>query len=165
VSQGAWANLQRAFTFAFDGLRHALRTQRTFRLHLAIAAIITTLVVWLPLSSVEAAMVVSAMAAVLVAELFNTAVEAVVDLLVERNHNQIARVAKDVAAAGVLITSVAAAVAGTLILGAPLAVAVGVSAPTAATLARVTALALILLGAGGLVRLARQHRSSSQVFH
>lgn len=160
-----WANLQRAFTFAFDGLRHALRTQRTFRLHLAIAAIITILVIWLPLSSAEAAVVVIAMGAVLVAELFNTAVEAVVDLLVERNHHQVARVAKDVAAAGVLITAAAAAVAGTLILGPSLAVAVGLSAPTATTLARVAALVLILLGAGGLVRLARQHRSSSQVFH
>jgi diacylglycerol kinase len=165
VSQGAWANLQRTFTFAFEGLRHALRTQRTFRLHLAIAAIITILVIWLPLSSVEAALVVSAMAAVLVAELFNTAVEAVVDMLVERNHHQVARVAKDVAAAAVLITSVAAAVAGTLILGAPLAVAAGFSAQTAATLARVTALVLILLGAGGLVRLTRQHRGDTQVFH
>lgn len=160
-----WANLQRAFTFAFDGLRHALRTQRTFRLHLAIAGIITILVIWLPLSSAEAAVVVIAMGAVLVAELFNTAVEAVVDLLVERNHHQVARVAKDVAAAGVLITAVAAAVAGTLVLGAPLAVAAGFSVPTATTLARVAALVLILLGAGGLVRLARQHRSSSQVFH
>lgn len=160
-----WANLQRAFTFAFDGLRHALRTQRTFRLHLAIAAIITILVVWLPLSPVEAAVVVVAMAAVLAAELFNTAVEAVVDLLVERNHHQVARVAKDVAAAGVLITAVAAGVAGTLILGAPLAVAAGFSAQTAASLARITALVLILLGAGGLVRLSRQHRSDTQVFH
>lgn len=161
-----WSGLHRAFTFAFDGLRHALRTQRTFRLHLAIAAVITMLVIWLPLSSAEAAVVVIAMAAVLVAELFNTAVEAVVDLLVERNHSQVAKVAKDVAAAGVLITAVAAAVAGTLILGAPLAVAVGVSAPTAATLARVTALVLILLGAGGLVRLTRQQRSgSTQVLH
>ncbi|HET6780969.1 MAG TPA: diacylglycerol kinase family protein [bacterium] len=160
-----WSGLHRAFTFAFDGLRHALRTQRTFRLHLAIAAVITMLVIWLPLSSADAAVVVIAMAAVLVAELFNTAVEAVVDLLVERNHSQVAKVAKDVAAAGVLITAVAAAVAGTLILGAPLAVAVGVSAPTAATLARVTALVLILLGAGGLVRLTRQHRSGTQVLH
>lgn len=160
-----WAGLQRAFTFAFDGLRHALRTQRTFRLLLAIAAIITILVIWLPLSSVEAAVVVIAMAAVLAAELFNTAVEAVVDLLVERNHNHVARAAKDVAAAGVLITAVAAAVAGTLILGPPLAVIAGLSAQTSATLARVTAFILILLGAGGLVRLSRQQRSDTQVIH
>lgn len=165
MRQGGWAGLRQAFTVAFDGLRHALRTQQTFRLHLVIAAVITMLVIWLPLSSAEAAVVVLAMAAVLVAELFNTSVEAVVDLLVERNHHQIARVAKDVAAAGVLITAVAAAVAGTLILGAPLAVAVGFSAPTAATLTRVTALVLILLGAGGLVRLTRQHRGGTQVFH
>lgn len=163
MSQGAWANLQRAFTFAFDGLRHALRTQRTFRLHLGIAAIITVLAIWLPLSSIEAAIVVIAMGAVLAAELFNTAVEAVVDLLVERNHNQVAKVAKDVAAAGVLITTVAAAVAGSLILGPPLAVAAGFSTQTAVTLARVTALVLILLGAAGLIRLTRQHRET-QVF-
>ncbi|MBI2201584.1 MAG: diacylglycerol kinase family protein, partial [Armatimonadetes bacterium] len=89
---GVWAGLQRAFTFAFDGLRHALRTQRTFRIHVAIAGLITVLVIWLPLSTTEAAVAILAIAAVLAAELFNTAVEAVVDLLVERNHHEIAQV-------------------------------------------------------------------------
>ncbi len=155
------AGLRRTFTFAFDGLRHALRTQPTFRMHVAIAGLITVLVIWLPLSTGEAAVMILAIAAVLAAELFNTAVEAVVDLLVERNHHQIARVAKDVAAAAVLITAVAAAAAGVLILGAPLAVAVGVSAEAAGVLSRVVALILILLGAGGLVRLIRQHVAPS----
>lgn len=164
-SQGMWAGLQRGFTFAFDGLRHALRTQRTFRLHVAIAGLISVLVIWLPLSTTERAVAILAIAAVLAAELFNTAVEAVVDLLVERNHHEIAQVAKDVAAAGVLITSVAAAVAGTLVLGAPLAVAVGISVEVAATLARVVALMLIVLGAGGLLRLIRQHAGDPQTFH
>jgi diacylglycerol kinase len=104
-----WASLRRSFRFAFDGLRHALRTQPTFRIHVAIAGFITALVIWLPLSNGEAAVMILAIAAVLAAELFNTAVEAVVDLLVERNHHQIARAAKDVAAAAVLITAVAAA--------------------------------------------------------
>lgn len=156
-----WAGLRQSFRFAFDGLRHALRTQPTFRIHVAIAGLITMLVIWLPLSNGEAAVMILAIAAVLAAELFNTAVEAVVDLLVERNHHQIARVAKDVAAAAVLITAVAAAVAGVLILGAPLAVAVGVSAEAAGVLSRVAALILILLGAGGLVRLIRRHVAPS----
>lgn len=156
-----WAGLWRSFRFAFDGLRHALRTQPTFRIHVAIAGLITGLVIWLPLSNGEAAVMILAIAAVLAAELFNTAVEAVVNLLVERNHHQIARVAKDVAAAAVLITAVAAAAAGVLILGAPLAVAVGVSAEVAGVLSRVVALILILLGAGGLVRLIRQHVAPS----
>ncbi len=156
-----WAGLRRSFRFAFDGLRHALRTQPTFRIHIAIAGLITVLVIWLPLSTSEAAVMILAIAAVLAAELFNTAVEAVVDLLVERNHHGIARVAKDVAAAAVLTTAVAAAAAGVLVLGAPLAVAVGVSAEAAGVLSRVVALILILLGAGGLVRLIRQHVAPS----
>lgn len=162
---GLWAGLHRSFSFAFDGLRHALRTQRTLRIHVGIAGIITVLVIWLPLSGAEAAVVILAVAGVLVAELFNTAVEAVVDLLVERNHHQVARVAKDVAAAGVLVTALAAAIAGTLVLGAPLAVAVGISANAAITLSRIVALALIVLGVAGLVRLIREHPSRTQVLH
>lgn len=157
--------LREAFVFAFQGMRYAIRTQRTFRIHLAIAAAIVVLAIWLPLPPVEAAVVVMAVAIVLAAELFNTGVEAMVDLFVENNHHRLAKIAKDVAAAAVLLTAVAAAVVGTVILGPPVGAAVGLPPEVAASIARAAALILVIAGAAGLIRLFRRGPVPPHPYH
>ena len=74
---------------------------------------------WLALSKLEIALLLLTIGAVLAGETINTTVEAIVDLLSPEWHPQ-AKVAKDVAAAGVLILSLTAAMIGLLILGPPL---------------------------------------------
>lgn len=108
--------LVESFRYAFDGLTFAWRTQRTLRIHLVAAVAVTAIILLLPLERGETAALVLAVTAVIGAELLNTAVEALVDLLVEREHHRAAKVAKDVAAAGVLVTAAGAAVVGALIL-------------------------------------------------
>ncbi|HEV8354576.1 MAG TPA: diacylglycerol kinase [bacterium] len=147
-----------AFANAFDGLRYAIRTQRTFRIHLIIAAVIAVLVFALDLDAVDAAVVVMAMALVIAAELFNTGIEAVVDLLVQQNHHSAAQIAKDISAGSVLTTTVAAAIVGSLVLGPPLVRTVGLGPETAVMLSRWAAAALLIAGAVGLVRLLRRSR-------
>ncbi|MGH2349699.1 MAG: diacylglycerol kinase [bacterium] len=148
------------FTYAFAGLRYALHTQRTFRLHLIIAAIVALVIFALELSTLEAAAVVLAMAVVIAAELFNTGIEAVVDLLVERNHHSAAQLAKDISAGSVLTTTVAAAIVGFLILGPPLARAVGFSPEAALAVSRWLAAVLLAAGAVGMIRLLRPHQQA-----
>jgi len=53
---------------------------------------------------------------VLTAELFNTAAESILDYL-EKKHNLNVRIAKDVAAAGVLVTAIVSIIVGVLIFG------------------------------------------------
>jgi diacylglycerol kinase (ATP) len=155
-SAGRRGGLWQAILFALDGFVHAARTQRTFRIHLIIAGAVGVLVIWLPLGVAEAAVVVLAMAMVLVAELFNTGMEAMVDLLVERNHHDLAKLAKDIAAAAVLVATIAAAIVGVLILGPTLAVRVGFSPELAARMSRITVVVAVLAGIAGMARILRR---------
>lgn len=154
--------LRQTFVFAIEGLRYAVRTQRTFRILLAIACGVSILAIWLQVDLLEAAVVVLTMVLVVAAELVNTAMEAVVDLLVGRNAHRVAKVAKDIAAGAVLVSAAAAAVVGALILGPSLAAAVGVHPQVAVWGARAAALAVIVGGAVGMIRL---FLTSSQAGH
>ena len=102
--------------FALRGLAHALRAEASLRLQaLAMAAAFAALA-WLQPAPVWWALVVLASALVLAAELLNTAIEQLADLLQPDAHPRI-RVVKDCAAAAVLIAALGA-------LGVALALAV-----------------------------------------
>ncbi len=99
---------------------HALRGLRVFvsqpnaRIHCAAAAVVVALGAWLGVSAMEWVALVLAIALVMGAEALNTALEYVVDLASPEWH-ALARDAKDVAAAAVLICSLGAAVVGLLV--------------------------------------------------
>jgi diacylglycerol kinase (ATP) len=153
---GLWPGFLDALRHAVAGLHHAIRSQRTFRLQLVCAAIIAALATWLRLSLHDAALLALAMGAVLAAELFNTGVEAIVDLLVEQNRHQLAKIAKDIAAAGVVVSVVGAILAGGLTLGPALLARLGVISPWPARVAWAGALVVLGAAAVGLLRLARR---------
>ena len=154
--RGLWPGFLDALRHAIAGLHYAIRSQRTFRIQLVCAAIIAALTAWLRMSLHDAAVVAVALSAVLAAELFNTGVEAIVDLLVEQNHHQLAKIAKDIAAAGVVVTAVGAMLTGGLVLGPALLARLGVSAPWSARTAWAGAVILLVAAAAGLLRLVRR---------
>lgn len=86
------------------------------KIHLLFAAGILVLGIHFGLSRVEWLFLLLAIALVLVAEMINTAVEVVVDL-VSPNPHPLAGRAKDVAAGAVLLAALHAVVAGVLIFG------------------------------------------------
>jgi diacylglycerol kinase (ATP) len=153
---GLWAGFWDALQYAFAGLHYAVRSQRTFRIQLICAAGVAFLATWLRVSLQEAALLALAMGAVLAAELFNTGVEAIVDLLVEQNHHQAAKVAKDIAAAGVVVSVVGAIFSGGLILGPALLARLGVTSPWPARAAWAGAVVLLGTSTAVLLRLARR---------
>jgi diacylglycerol kinase len=148
-------SLRQALAYAAEGLQYAVRTQRTFRVQLGIAAAVGVALLWLHIPALEAAVVVLAMIMVLGSELLNTGVEVVVDLLVERNHHVLAKVAKDIAAAGVVVTVVGAAVIGFLVLGPHVGAAIGMDVEAATRWSRVLAGAALLVGVGILAQPGR----------
>jgi diacylglycerol kinase (ATP) len=110
-------NLLLSFQYAGQGVSYAFRTQRNFRIHLLIGAIALSLSIYFQLSAVACAIISLTIALVLVLELLNTALEAVVDLTVGREFHQLAKIAKDCAAGAVLIAAIVALIiAGTLLL-------------------------------------------------
>ena len=106
--------LGESFRYALEGIAYAFRTQRNVRIHVS-AAVVVLLLAWaVGVTGAGLALLVVAIGTVLAAELFNTAVEAVVDL-VTQNYHPLAAVAKNVAAAGVLVLAGAAVIIGYLV--------------------------------------------------
>src|SRR5215472_3194276 len=97
----------RSFSFAGQGVWHAIRTQRNMRVHLAAAAAAIAAGMVLRIGALAWACVAVAIGLVLVAETLNTVVEALVDLSTAGLH-PLAKVAKDAAAGAVLIAAAAA---------------------------------------------------------
>jgi diacylglycerol kinase (ATP) len=108
-----------SFLHAFAGWRYVLRTQRNTWIHAAFSIMAVVLGFWLGLSPIEWALVIIVMGVVWVTEFTNTAIEAVVDL-VSPDFHPLAKIAKDVAAAAVLVSACTAVVVGLLVLGPPL---------------------------------------------
>lgn len=113
------ASLVQAFSHAVSGLFFALRTQRNIPIHLAIAAGVIGLGWWLHLSATQWAVLALTIGSVLAAELLNSSLETVVDI-VSPDYHPLAKRAKDVAAGAVLLAAIVAVVVGVLILGPPL---------------------------------------------
>jgi diacylglycerol kinase len=103
-----------SFGYAFAGLAYCFRTQRNFRIHTSVAIVVALAGLWLGLSWVEWAVVAILVVVVLSAEMVNTMVEALVDLVTEEYH-PLAKVAKDVAAGVVLLSAIGSVVVGVLI--------------------------------------------------
>jgi diacylglycerol kinase len=108
-----------SFRHAFAGWWHVLLTQRNAWIHAVASVAVFVVGISLQVSRIDWAILALTIAIVWVAEFVNTAVEAVVDLASPSIH-PLAKVAKDVAAAAVLIAALTAVVVGLLILGPPL---------------------------------------------
>ncbi|KRK98144.1 diacylglycerol kinase [Secundilactobacillus odoratitofui DSM 19909 = JCM 15043] len=104
-----------SFKHAFIGVYSLISTERNFRKHIVMAIIAVLLGVWLHLDVNEWLWVTLAIFVVVVAEVLNTVVEAIVDLIVGRHFDAAAKKAKDVAAGGVLIAALFAVIIGCLI--------------------------------------------------
>lgn len=109
----------KSFAYAFRGLRFAVRTQHNLWIDMFFVVIVVGLMLWLGLGPVKCAIIVGTMGFVLSIEVLNTAVEVLVDL-VSPEWNARAAQAKDVAAAAVLLSAIASAIIGVLVLGPPL---------------------------------------------
>ena len=114
-SSGRAVSRLASFGHALRGLGVLLR-QPNAQIHVAVALGVTALGLALQVSALEWCALALAMALVLGAEALNTAIELVVDMAQPEWH-ALARDAKDVAAAGVLLASVGAAVVGLWVLG------------------------------------------------
>ena len=106
--------LLRSFGYAFKGLAYATKSQLNFRIHLFAAVIAIALGAGLNISTNDWEWIMLSIILVLVAELFNTAIEDLTDL-VSPEYNELAGHVKDVSAGAVTITAVFAMITGLVI--------------------------------------------------
>lgn len=103
-----------SFRHAFDGFLYAIKTQPNFRFHLLATTIVIFLGLYFYIAPIEWLILVFTINMVLVAEMVNTSIEAMVDLItLERRAD--AKVAKDVSAAMVLVSAVLSVVVALII--------------------------------------------------
>jgi len=90
-------------SYAIDGLIHAIKNETSFKLELLVGVIIFPLIYFMPFALVYKLILIITYVMVMVAELLNSAVESVVDLVTTEIH-PLAKAAKDVGATAVLFT-------------------------------------------------------------
>lgn len=97
--------LTEKINFATEGLIYAFKTEKVFKIHILTSLIIFLICLWLDLDKTDLLFICFAITFVLIAETFNTAIEALVNLLT-LSHHPLAKIAKDVAAGAVLIACI-----------------------------------------------------------
>lgn len=118
-SRLASPNRIRSLGYAIAGCLYMLRRQKNIRIQALASAAVLLLALWLGMSALEWAVLILTITMVWVAEFINAAIEAAVNLATLEVH-PMAKVAKDVAAAAVLLAVLASVLIGSLILGPPL---------------------------------------------
>lgn len=103
-----------SFRYAFKGIGELVQSQANARIHLLAMAAVIAAGCYFKVSATEWCLLVFAIASVLAAEAFNTALEHLTDLASPEIH-PLAGKAKDVAAAAVLIMAMGAAVVGLVV--------------------------------------------------
>jgi diacylglycerol kinase len=106
----------KGFSFAFAGIWYALRTQLNMKFHLLATVAVIGAGLLLKIEKIDWFFVGLCVTLVWTAELFNTALETLTDLVAKEIH-PLAKVAKDVGAGAVLICSLFALITGILVLG------------------------------------------------
>lgn len=107
-------SFRRSFLFALQGFRTALRQERNIKVMLAGGAFAIAMGLILRIDAVSWAVVLVCCGMVIAAELLNTAIETVVDLVSPEFH-PLAGQAKDIAAAASWVLSLTAAVVGVIV--------------------------------------------------
>jgi len=108
-------NFVESANLAMEGIFHAAKTQRHMRYHLWAAGAVILLSLLLGVTRMEFLILTFIILLVLLAEMVNTAIEAIVDLA-SPDYNPLAKIAKDVSAGAVFLASAGAVITGYLIL-------------------------------------------------
>lgn len=112
---GGIQRLYKATLFSLQGLRAAFRNEAAFRLEVVLSIFLIPLGLWLGDNGIERALLVGSILLVMIVELINSGIEAVVDRIGGEQH-ELSGIAKDVGSAAVLIALVNVLVVWVLVL-------------------------------------------------
>jgi len=104
----------KSFGYALDGLKYAFRYEQNIVIHILATIIVIILGIVLSISFTEWLIIFLIIGLVIATELINTSIEATIDLITKEK-NPLAKVAKDTAAAAVMIFAIIAVILGLMI--------------------------------------------------
>ncbi len=93
-----------SFNNALSGIISTVRSERNMKIHLTAAALVLILSLFYDLTRVEFVIICIAIAIVIICELFNTAIEVIIDTVIDVYHPK-AKIVKDTAAGAVFISA------------------------------------------------------------
>lgn len=103
-----------SFKYAFQGFSSSLKTERNMKIHIVIMLLVIIAGIVLNINKYEWIICIICFALVIGGELFNTAIETAIDIVMPYK-NEKAKLAKDISASGVLIFAIGAAIIGLII--------------------------------------------------
>ncbi len=103
-----------SFKYAFAGIYHALKYNQNLRIHFGFAFLVILASIFFKVNPFEMGILGVMILLVISAEMVNTALEEMVDLITS-NHQKEAKIAKDVAAGMVLLTAFGSVIVGVLV--------------------------------------------------
>lgn len=105
-----------SFKYAGEGISKAFQTERNMKIHTFIMLCVIRLGIFLRISKIEWLICILLFSLVIGGELFNTAIETVIDIIMP-NKDEKAKLAKDVSAGAVLVLAIGAGIVGVMIFG------------------------------------------------
>ncbi len=106
--------LIKSFGFAFEGVWYAIKYNQNLRIHFVIAILVIISSIIFDINPFEMGILGLMILLVISAEMINTAIEQMVDLIT-MEHRQEAKIAKDISAGMVLLTTIGSVIVGVLI--------------------------------------------------
>jgi diacylglycerol kinase (ATP) len=107
-------SLLKSFGYSIKGFLTAMREERNIRIHFGATLIVTALGFWFEISSSDWCILLIMIGTVISAELFNTSIEILADVVTKEQHPSIGKV-KDIASAAVLILCVVSVIVGVIV--------------------------------------------------
>lgn len=107
-------SLMRSFKYAFNGFIFCINNERNMRIHVSVSALVILFGIFFGLTRMEWTVLFITFSIVIVTEMINTSIEAVVNLKSPSYHT-LAKISKDVAAAAVLVAAFMSFIIGILI--------------------------------------------------
>ncbi|HEY5584056.1 MAG TPA: diacylglycerol kinase family protein [Ruminiclostridium sp.] len=108
-------NIIESFKNASQGVWYTVVKERNMKIHLAAAAFVILLALWLGVSKIELTILCMTIALVICCELINTAMEVMVDIIVDVYHPR-AKIIKDVSSGAVFVSAFFSIAIGGIIL-------------------------------------------------
>ncbi len=114
LKKKGFKRLFKSFKYAFDGLKYAFKYEQNILVHTLATILVVIAGIYFKISQIEWLAIILIIGLVIATELINTSIEATIDLVTKETH-PLAKIAKDTAAAAVLVFGLTAIIIGFII--------------------------------------------------
>ena len=114
IKRRGFGRFFRSFSYSIEGLKYAYKYEQSMMIHVIATILVISANIFFQVTGIEWLITILAIGMVLSAELFNTAIEAVVDLVTLEIH-PLAKIAKDCGSAATFVLAIMAAIIGCVI--------------------------------------------------